>query len=252
MSDIKPNENNFIPSIYNYCDRWCERCDYTGQCRLFSVELNRKEKWPEGNNDITKELHKSFAETIKMIEEYSEKFGIDISPRKEIEEVEKKGPLAAQVSFITAKYFQESSAYLRKLKAEIKSSGKENAELAEIIPQNKGMNELLEILECYEIIQWYHTMLPVKLNRAVSSSETIPDSEAEEVEFSKRDRDGSAYVAYRSSIKSMAALGRIHSWTNTLKEETLNLIIDTGRIKNLIEKEFPGALTFFWPPEEKE
>jgi hypothetical protein len=50
----------------------------------------------------------------------------------------------------------------------------------------------------------------------------------------------------------MAALGRIHSWTNTLKEETLNLIIDTGRIKNLIEKEFPGALTFFWPPEEKE
>ncbi len=252
MSDRNLNENNFIPSIYNYCDRWCERCHYTGQCRLFSVELNRKERLSGENSNIAKDLQKSFAETIKMIEEYSEKFGIDISPIKEIDEVGKKGPLTSRVSFLTAKYFQESSAYLRKLKAEIKSSGTENAVLAEIIPQNQGMNELLEILECYEIIQWYHTMLPVKLNRAVSSSETIPDSEDEEVEFSKRDRDGSAYVAYRSSIKSMAALGRIHSWTNTLKEETLNLIIDTGRIKNLIEKEFPGALTFLWPPEEKE
>ena len=22
-------EENFIPSIFNYCDRWCERCPFT-------------------------------------------------------------------------------------------------------------------------------------------------------------------------------------------------------------------------------
>ncbi len=25
----------FIPGIYNYCDRWCERCAYTGRCLNF-------------------------------------------------------------------------------------------------------------------------------------------------------------------------------------------------------------------------
>ena len=22
----------YIPGIYNYCDRWCERCPFTSQC----------------------------------------------------------------------------------------------------------------------------------------------------------------------------------------------------------------------------
>ena len=29
---------DFIPGIYNYCDRWCERCLYTDRCRTFAME----------------------------------------------------------------------------------------------------------------------------------------------------------------------------------------------------------------------
>jgi hypothetical protein len=28
----------FIDGIYNYCDRWCERCAFTARCRLFADE----------------------------------------------------------------------------------------------------------------------------------------------------------------------------------------------------------------------
>jgi hypothetical protein len=31
-------EENFIPHIYNYCDRWCERCPFTERCYSFSSE----------------------------------------------------------------------------------------------------------------------------------------------------------------------------------------------------------------------
>jgi len=24
----------YLSGLYNYCDRWCERCEYTRQCRL--------------------------------------------------------------------------------------------------------------------------------------------------------------------------------------------------------------------------
>ncbi len=27
-----------IPDIYNYCDRWCERCTLSARCAVFAVE----------------------------------------------------------------------------------------------------------------------------------------------------------------------------------------------------------------------
>ena len=93
-------------------------------------------------------------------------------------------------------------------------------------------------------------MIPVKIQRAFSNN--FEDAEDEEQqEFEQYDSNGSAFVAYKSILKSMNALGVIHGWTENLKEETINLIIDAGRIKTLIEKNFPGALTFVWPPEEE-
>ena len=31
-------QDDFIVGIFNYCDRWCERCPFTGRCRLFADE----------------------------------------------------------------------------------------------------------------------------------------------------------------------------------------------------------------------
>jgi hypothetical protein len=28
--------DGFIVGVYNYCDRWCERCALTSHCRLFA------------------------------------------------------------------------------------------------------------------------------------------------------------------------------------------------------------------------
>jgi hypothetical protein len=28
---------NFITGIYNYCDRWCERCAFTSRCLNFEM-----------------------------------------------------------------------------------------------------------------------------------------------------------------------------------------------------------------------
>jgi hypothetical protein len=28
--------NGFIVGVYNYCDRWCEHCPFTGRCRVFA------------------------------------------------------------------------------------------------------------------------------------------------------------------------------------------------------------------------
>jgi len=29
--------DQFISGIYNYCDRWCERCSFTSRCMNFAM-----------------------------------------------------------------------------------------------------------------------------------------------------------------------------------------------------------------------
>ena len=33
--------DGFIVSIFNYCDRWCERCPLTARCRVFAMSVER-------------------------------------------------------------------------------------------------------------------------------------------------------------------------------------------------------------------
>jgi hypothetical protein len=41
-----------IPGIYNYCDRWCERCSLTARCLTFAMEEDDFPKDSEGSAKI--------------------------------------------------------------------------------------------------------------------------------------------------------------------------------------------------------
>jgi hypothetical protein len=62
-------QDGFIVGIFNYCDRWCERCPLTGRCRLFATltEID----FEEGNGPLTeprvvRERRRLAAQTIEM------------------------------------------------------------------------------------------------------------------------------------------------------------------------------------------
>lgn len=37
----------YIPGIYNYCDRWCERCQFTSRCLSHSIGEDQNKKLEE-------------------------------------------------------------------------------------------------------------------------------------------------------------------------------------------------------------
>src|SRR5882672_12548767 len=75
----------FIPGIYNYCDRWCERCAFTSRCMNYAVgeamgtegaaidpalrDVNNRRFWDS--------LAEIWRETIEMIMEEMRERGID-------------------------------------------------------------------------------------------------------------------------------------------------------------------------------
>ena len=48
--ELELPEGDFIPGIYNYCNRWCERCIYTEKCmnyaseKVFMKEIEKEKK----------------------------------------------------------------------------------------------------------------------------------------------------------------------------------------------------------------
>jgi len=44
-------QDGFIVGIFNYCDRWCERCPLTSRCRLFATLAEMD--FEEGNGPLT-------------------------------------------------------------------------------------------------------------------------------------------------------------------------------------------------------
>ena len=72
---------DLIPGIYNYCDRWCERCAFTSRCMNFA--MSRKYTDDPEASDITNEkfwqnLSEIFKVTRDMLEESAEELGIDL------------------------------------------------------------------------------------------------------------------------------------------------------------------------------
>ena len=79
---------DFISGIYNYCDRWCERCKMTSKCSLYASEqIVDKEFEGSGYTEqemFFKKLESAFSMTFQLIERASAEQGIDLNFTDEI------------------------------------------------------------------------------------------------------------------------------------------------------------------------
>src|SRR6187549_1842421 len=81
-------EDNFIPGIYNYCDRWCERCTFTSRCRSYEnnsklppeqLDIKNKSFW----DNISSNLEKAMELLHKAATEYDFDISKPMSPEEE-------------------------------------------------------------------------------------------------------------------------------------------------------------------------
>ena len=75
------DDPRFIEGIYNYCDRWCERCPFTSRCMLYAME--EEDRDDPAAHDINSEafwekLTSIFKQTREMIETMAVEQGIDL------------------------------------------------------------------------------------------------------------------------------------------------------------------------------
>jgi len=248
-----------IPGIYNYCDRWCERCTFTSRCLTYAMEQEDPLKDDPEANDIRNKkfwdrIGENFRMTMEMIREDAEKLGIDLDnlpddpeyamKEKEREEAVENHPLtkkAKKYMFAVKKWFEGSERSF-KLKAD------ELLQKMVIELKDEDPEKDLELLQdAVDVVKWYFMQIGVKLSRAFSGR--ISDEQDGwnlDGEF-PRDSDGSAKVSLIGIDRSIAAWGTLLQQMPNEEDHVLPLLVLLEKLRTGIEKEFPEARTFKRP-----
>lgn len=253
--DIKKlaKNKNFISGIYNYCDRWCERCAFTLRCMNFAMTRQYAHD-PEvsdiNNEKFWQSLSEIFKTTREMLEESAEEMGIDLDAI-DFEEASREQDIndkivknheccrvAKKYAEMVTKFFE--SEYNPSLRVVGKEETKNAAELQKI-DRPDGPATLDEMTE---IIFWYQHFIYIKLMRSVHG--ILGDPPEILAEFPK-DSDGSAKVALIAIDRSMAAWGRMYEHFPAHQEQILSIIKLLDSLRTRVEKIFPEARHFVRP-----
>ena len=250
-SEKNGEKTNHIPGIYNYCDRWCERCSFTARCLNFEMSA---EKFGDLENvDITNEvfwqkLSETFAETLSMLKEMAAEKGIDLdSIELDDEDDRLEDPSVVHIishmakSYITMvdEWF-DSNVYI----FEDDHPGLKAAAAADST-QSAPDEDTITLIDSVEVIRWYQHQMYVKLRRALHSAHD--EATDGDLEGYPKDSDGSAKVSLIGMDRSISAWGKIIKYFPGEEESILGIIAHLQRLRRRTETEFPDARAFVRP-----
>lgn len=248
---------NYISGIYNYCDRWCERCIFTSRCRNYeSTGKLSPEQLDIHNKAFWDNISSNFQQAIKMLHKAAEEQGIDLD--KIMQETDHEAYRERQ-SFLDTEVKNSPltklcKQYQRVVLPYLKETGPQlvdtTNELVDhlhigIIKEEEVIHSIAGIGDCIEIIQWYVYFIDAKLQRAQHGK--LEGEDWEEENGYQRDSDGSAKVAFISVEKSMAAWVKLYELFPRCEDVALKALALLQQIQEQINAEFPKALQFKRP-----
>lgn len=245
---------DFISGIYNYCDRWCERCPMTAKCFLYATTSNEEDDPNATEEDIWdktfQHIHDSFQITMELLQRSAEENGIDLNAamedpdpmidRQARRDAAKNSPLVR----LAFEYLDLSRKWMDNSKGLLELKELDFIEAATLgLPDRNPEREAFELKDALEIINWYKFQIPVKLTRAMTSK----DDEVMEDEYGPypKDSDGSAKVALIGIDRSIGAWGILLNRFPEQEEVMLKILTILDRLRRMTEKEFPKARGFY-------
>jgi len=232
-------EKRFIPGIYNYCDRWCERCPLTSRCLNFSIseeEFADPEAQDIKNKAFWNKLSETFAETLELLKESAKEWGIDLETLDSTEDTEtfKAKDKAAESHLLS----RAAKRYIGIVDDWVKE--RETVFFETAAAAREGVN----LDEAFEVIRWYQYFICAKVMRAVRGK--VEDDDEEHDEF-PRDSDGSAKIALIAIDRSIAAWAVIRHYVTDGAKGVIDAIAFLDSLRQAVEKTFPNARSFVRP-----
>jgi len=243
---------NHIAGIYNYCDRWCERCPFTARCLNYAMGKEDRDN-PVLTDIESKAFWKKIEENLKlakeMLQEMIEEQGIDMSSadfEEAAQEHERTHEEAEshELSQLAYKYALSVDSWFNKNQDIFEQRKKDFlTELSIGLEQKKLVDEAKSIVDATEVIAWYQHQIYVKIMRAL----TYPDIDDEFEDEIQNDSNGSTKVALIGMDRSIGAWARLHDHFPDQSDEILDILLHLDRLRKKTEQAFPNARSFKRP-----
>jgi hypothetical protein len=246
-SEAITDDEGYIPDISNYCDRWCERCDFTDKCRLFQMENDLNDLFNKNKenddysdnkallNNPSNEYDDGIGEATdddddEVIFEFDQEddFNEDENDYFSVYNKIERHPITE----LADAYSAESFKWL---------NGRFNEEKNEFMAQIAG-GFANEIMEAEKVMSWYSLMINTKLRRALSGY-----FETEEDDFTIEDMNGSAKVALIGIDRSIDAMTTMIRHLKKHRDELKVFRSNLEELRLLAEETFPEAREFIRP-----
>ena len=245
LTELAQNPD-LIPGIYNYCDRWCERCPLTSRCLVYATEDQFSENNEIENNDIRNaEFWHSISDTLTQVRALIPLWANDapnLNSATEQKTVRRQSRTVDNHPLTKAAkhYANSASDWFRELDDNSEPTLTSAKRPTEVDPQNPQPFE-----DARGVIQWYQYQIAVKTMRALSGrKEEIEDPET--ADFPK-DSDGSAKVALIGIDRSIGAWRLMQLSLPDRAESIVPLILQLETLRINLEESFPEARAFIRP-----
>lgn len=226
---------DIISGIHNYCDRWCERCDFTVRCSVFAIG-EEEERIRKENNEPEQELVEYVGtmlhDAMDLLSDLAREHGIEFDKTGD-EEIDLKKP--AKTNYLVQKA-DEHSKWL------FKWFVSNNRKIDEILAtlEESSIDDYKLLLDAIEVLKWYIHFIAVKFSRALLSP--IDDSPE-----GRYDNNGSAKIAIIAVTRSIEALAVLLRFIPKQEDVLLVGLVRLERLKKRALKDFPEALSFKRP-----
>ncbi len=229
------DDQGFILSIHNHCDRWCERCPFTSRCRVFAMEMSIRIDGFDG------ELARA-AEDLPAnpVEGWAgEDFLAEAEDVLSEEEIEQE-MLARDVTRAIAEVHSltEAADGLAKLTRPLIDAAETRVTAGG--PETEAFRDPLEVLAHYKYF------VAVKVRRALSGRDNPPILDEDGRPFPS-DADGSARIAYLTCAAARDAAQRLATIDPGLASLVAPFTQTADRVLDLIDEAFPGHRSFRRP-----
>jgi hypothetical protein len=233
--------DRFVPGIYNYCDRWCERCTMTNRCLSYAREKEMTEGVadPEANDlkngKFWEQLRLSWEVAMELLYEGAQKHGIDLDNLPDVEIPEH---ITTHAEKLATQYGDEMHDWFKTHNLKLK----EKAEQLLIIKNSD--EEALKFADAWEVLQYYFFFIGPKVHRAYIDL----DNSDEEDEFDfMSDNLGSAKIAIIAIDRSIGALMAMYPILSDYEDDILKFMALLSKIKKLLLETFPTVMEFKRP-----
>ncbi|WP_080237635.1 hypothetical protein [Spirosoma rigui] len=242
-----------IPGIYNHCDTWCERCLFTSRCQSFQLQSEAGLiKLQNSEGDLIQQLTDALSLTKQYMEQlaqHQEPTGDDAptglhAQSLEEEPVRSQNSLYYPVTTLANQYLRQTGQWLNEEKQLLEQTGQQQIKEVSLglRTEEEAMPILHALKDAWEMIRWYRTLIPVKIQSALRALNNPTHDH-----LLNTYHLGKAKLVLVSIDRSLLAWQTMIDYYPEKTDGLLDLLVLLGRIRQEMESLFPEARAFKRP-----